>query len=135
MEKVHSWPIFIKLNSLPSSNPMQESSSYKLSDSLPTNHSEMASSTFPAGPELSSRCLPIHTEWMRSCWAEKAEGILEWLKARGVKAGEPEELLSQHRSEQKKNIIQRMGRAEGKGKRGLPSLITRRLKSKGSFES
>jgi hypothetical protein len=52
-----------------------------------------------------------------------------------VKAGEPEELLSQHRSEQKKNIIQRMGRAEGKGKRGLPSLITRRLKSKASIES
>lgn len=61
--------------------------------------------------------------------------MMEWLKGRGVKAGEPEELLSQHRSEQKKNIIQRMGRAEGKGKRGLPSLITRRLKSKASIES
>lgn len=57
---------------------------------------------------------------------------MEWLRSIGVVAGDPEELVTQHRSEQKKNIILKIGRAEGRTRKGLPSLITRRLKSKNS---
>jgi hypothetical protein len=35
---------------------------------------------------------------------------MAWLKNQGIVRGDPEELVSQHRFEQKKNIIQKLGR-------------------------
>lgn len=57
---------------------------------------------------------------------------MRWFKNKGVVAGDPEELINQHRVQQKKNIILRMGRKQSRPRKCLPTLIVRRLSSKQS---
>ena len=57
---------------------------------------------------------------------------MRWFRSKGVIAGDPEEVINQHRVQQKKNIILRMGRKECRPRKCLPSLLVRRLSSKQS---
>jgi hypothetical protein len=76
---------------------MQERTAHKLEDSLPTNDSSLSSSRLDAPPAMVLLCLE-DMEWVGPAEVGRADRVLDWLKARGVVAGDPEELLSQHRS-------------------------------------
>lgn len=79
-----------------------------MEDSLPTNVSSLHSQPLNSTQTITKQCNCTEQQELES--QHCAERAIEWLKSIGIVAGDPEELVTQHRFEQKKNIILKIGR-------------------------